>query len=85
MSPEASSFRGTGTGTDREAQSSRSALEREALKAKIEQLEAEVARLNRAVVGLGSLVAQAAVAGYIASRQPEGNENGTIKGTSTRL
>lgn len=79
-------FRGTGRGTDREAQSPRSAMQREASKDRIAQLEAENARLNRAVVGLGSLVAQAAVAGYISAQPPpEGNENGNTKGTPPGL
>ena len=79
---EGDELRGTGRGTDREAQSSRSAIERETMKARVAQLEAEVARLSRTIVGLGSLVAQAAVAGYIGSQQPEGNQNGGNKGTA---
>lgn len=76
---------GMGRGTEREAQSSRGAIERETMKARIAQLEAEVTGLSRTIVGLGSLVAQAAVAGYIASQQPEANQNGGHKRTTPGL
>ena len=71
----------TGPATDREVQSSRGAIDRETSRTRITQLEAEVERLSRTVVGLGALVAQAAMAGYIASHQPEGNQDGNTNGT----
>jgi len=54
----------------------RAALEREGGAARVKKLEAENARLQRTVVGLGTLVAEACMQGYIQAATPEGNQDG---------
>jgi len=58
-------------GTMADAPSARGVMQREELAAENERLRKEVASLTRSVVGLGSLVAQAAAQGFIAAQPPQ--------------
>lgn len=51
-------------------------MKREDEAARMKRLEAENARLQRTVVGLGALVAEACMRGYIQAATPEGNQDG---------
>ncbi len=53
----------------------RGALEREDGAARVKKLERENARLQRTIVGLGSLVAEAGMQGYIQAATPEGDQH----------
>lgn len=53
-----------------DAPSARSVMQREELAAEVERLRKENASLTRSVVGLGSLVAQAAAQGFIVAQPP---------------
>lgn len=62
---------------DRETSgSARATMKREEEADRVKRLEAENARLQRTVVGLGALVAEACMKGYIHAATPEGNEDG---------
>lgn len=56
--------------------SARATVKREDEANRVKRLEAENARLQRTVVGLGALVAEACMSGYIQAATPEGNQNG---------
>lgn len=51
----------------------RGALDREGAQVRVNQLEAENARLQRTVVGLGALVAEACMQGYIQAATLKGD------------